>query len=100
MSTAMFKEETGSYTTMVVDAIQSKIGDQILTCPVSLDSQWEVQEYPGFLPASTQIPGGQALTDMNLSFPLAVVMCKTCGYSMIFNLYALGVGDDLGFERA
>jgi hypothetical protein len=99
MATTMFKTKTDAYTRMVIDAIRSKIGGRELTCPVSQDSQWEVQEYQGVLPATDQHNDPQALTEMSLSFPLAVLMCETCGYSMMFNLFALGLGEDLQLRR-
>ena len=99
MATTMLKKTTDAYTSMVVDAIQSKIGGRTLTCPVSLDTQWEVQEYQGMLPASNQFNDVPAMTEMSHSFPLAVLVCKTCGYSMMFNLFALGVGEELGLPR-
>ena len=100
MATTMLKNTTDSYTRMVIDAIQSKIGGRELTCPVSGDANWEVQEYQGALPATDQFNDVQALTEMNRSFPLAVLVCKTCGYSMMFNLFVLGVGEELGLQMA
>ena len=47
MVTTVLKKTTDAYTRMVIDAIQSKIGGRTLTCPVSQDSHWEVQEYQG-----------------------------------------------------
>lgn len=99
MATTMLKKTTDSYTRMVIDAIQNKIGGRALTCPVSQDTNWEVQEYQGVLPATDRFGDVQALSDMNVSFPLAVLVCKTCGYSMMFNLLALGVGEDLGLQQ-
>ena len=99
MVTTTSKNRADSFTRVVVDAIQSKIGGRALTCPVSQDSRWEVQKYQGVLPATDQSDGVRPLTEMNRSFPLAVLVCETCGYSMMFNLFALGVGEDLGLER-
>ena len=100
MATTILKKKTDSYTRVVIEAIENKIGGQVLTCPVSQDSRWEVQEFQGFLPATDQFHDVQALTEMRHSFPLAVLVCKTCGYSMMFNLFALGVGEDLGLPKA
>jgi hypothetical protein len=99
MAATMSKTKTDSYTSMVVDAIQDKIGGRVLTCPVSLDSEWEVQEYRGVLLATKQSDDLQPLTEMNVSFPLAVLVCETCGYSMMFNLFSLGVADELGLPK-
>ena len=99
MATTMSKMNTDSYARMVIDAIESKTGGRTLTCPVSQDNRWEVQVYQGVLPATDQFDNAQALAEMTLSFPLGVLMCKTCGYSMMFNLFALGLGEDLHLRR-
>ena len=99
MVTTMSRAGTDSYTSMVVDAIQDKIGGRVLTCPVSLDSDWEVQEYRGVLLATNQSNDLQPLSEMNVSFPLAVLVCETCGYSMMFNLFSLGLADELGLPK-
>lgn len=99
MVTTLSKKPTDFYTRVVVDAIQSKIGGNALICPVSGDAQWNLQEFQGVLPA-TDFHDVQALTEMRRSFPLAVLVCETCGYSMMFNLFALGVGEELGLHMA
>ena len=99
MVTTMLKKTSDSYTRLVIDAIQNKIGGHVLTCPVSRDANWEVQEYQAMLPATHRIDDVQALSETNVSFPLAVLVCKTCGYSMMFNLFALGIGEDLGLQQ-
>lgn len=100
MVTTVLKKPTDFYTRVVVDAIQSKMGGNVLTCPVSGDAQWNLQEFQGALPATDQFHDVQALTEMSRSFPLAVLVCETCGYSMMFNLFALGVGEELGLHMA
>ena len=96
MVTTTLNKEADSYTRLVIDAIEAKIGDRTLTCPVSQDAAWEVQEYWGMLPASNQ-PGDMlpSLSATRSSFPLAVLVCGTCGYSMMFNLLSLGLGEQL-----
>ena len=99
MATTMLKKATESYTRMVVDAIQDKIGGHVLRCPVCQDTDWSVQEYLGVLPATDRFDDVQPLNDMSISFPLALLVCETCGYSMMFNLFALGVGEGLGLQQ-
>ena len=100
MVAAELKKQSESYASLVIDAIEAKIGDRALTCPVSLDSHWEVQEYWGMLPASNQF--GEALptlAQLSNSFPMAVLLCGTCGYSMMFNLFTLGLAEELGLPE-
>ena len=96
MVTSIFKETSERHADIVIEAVQNKIGQQ-LRCPVSQDVNWEVQRYPAILPAADQFGASeQTLMEMRLSYAMATVICRTCGYSMMFNLFALGVGEELG----
>lgn len=96
MVTTALNKETGTFQDRVISAIQAKLDGRKLVCPVSQDSTWEVQEYWGILPAFNQ-PSDMlpALSSTRNSFPLAVLVCGTCGYSMMFNLLSLGLGEEL-----
>ena len=81
----------------IVAAINEKIGERKLVCPVSgHTNSWEVSISSGDLPAvespgTSAVPGGPA-------FPLAVVFCKECGYTFFMNLVTLGLAEELGIR--
>ena len=79
---------------IVIQAINAKLGTRKLVCPISGDAAvWEVLEYSTSVPA-IDIPG---TLPMNLgpTLPLAVLMCKDCGYTMLINLIQLGIAKEL-----
>ena len=80
---------------IIVQAINAKLGPRKLVCPISGDdAAWEVLNYGTCLPA-IDIPGDQPMNG-GPAFPLAVLMCKDCGYSMLINLIQLGIAKELG----
>jgi hypothetical protein len=76
---------------LVLNALRQKIVGEI-TCPLTKDSDWEVQEYLARLPAGHAAPS----LPLGRSFPTAVVVCRTCGYTIFANIYRLGVAEELG----
>ena len=84
------------YAQMVIEAISDKLGERQLECWVCRDFDWEVQEYKGVLPATDQFGDMDDLSQISASFPLAAIVCNTCGYSILLNLYKLGVAEALG----
>ena len=85
------------YSAAVIKALTEKSnvdGDTLEPCIVCAGKQWEAQRYKGYLPA---IHGGSSLVPLSQiwhSFPMAVVACKNCGYTMFFNLLTLGIEED------
>ena len=78
---------------LVLDAIESSLGGRRLTCPVSGDSEWKLEPSFGIVSAVPSVelrgvPGSGA-------FPFAIVMCNVCGYSMMFNVFGLGINEEL-----
>lgn len=78
---------------MVIKALTEKLGSAKLICPLSQDSNWEVQYSFAAVPAFNSYPPPPV---PEKSFPLAVLVCKTCGYTFFVNLITLGLADQLG----
>ena len=81
----------------IIDAILEKLEERRLLCPISGDkSDWEVDA------AMSALPGLETFEDSPLdsttSFPVAVLICKHCGYTMLMNLFKLGVAEELGLS--
>lgn len=82
---------------LVIEALAEKLGENSLVCPLSHDSNWEVQGYFAALPAVESFP--QDLRGLpSQSYPLAVLLCKTCGFTFFVNLITLGIADQVGIE--
>ena len=96
MVTTISNSAANPHAPTVIEAIERKMGQGRLRCPVCEDVNWAVQEFPAILPATNAFGVRQPLMEMRLSYPMAMVICQTCGYSMMFNLFALGVGEDIG----
>ena len=80
----------------VIQAIYAKLGPRKLVCPISGEGAvWEVLINSTSLPA-IDIPGTVPGYGGSPTFPMALLMCKDCGYSMLINLIQLGVAADLG----
>ena len=67
-----------------------------LVCPVSKDQSWTVES--AFIMPDAQDDPSQMKVGGASGFPLAVVTCETCGYTIFFNLMKLGIGEQLGFS--
>ena len=82
---------------IIIQAIQGKLGSRTLVCPISgEDATWDVLTYSTLLPAVDQ-PGASVSLGAP-AFPLAVLMCKDCGYFMLINLIGLGVAEQLSIS--
>ena len=81
----------------ILDAINKKSSGRQFLCPVSNDAEWQIQRQYGLLIATNDpdnlFHGGQTKT-----FPNAIVICRTCGYSLLFNLFSLGLAEELGIK--
>ena len=86
-----------AYTEMVIGALHEKIDGGPLRCAVCGRSNWEVQNLHGAIPA---LDAGEKLSLATLSatFPIAFLVCATCGHTLIFNLYQLGIAEELGMN--
>lgn len=79
----------------IVEAIVAKLGPRKLVCPISGEnSTWEVHRYLSSHPA-LEHPGVHPFQSGS-SFPVAVLMCQDCGYSLFINLIQLGLAEELG----
>ena len=83
---------------IILNAIESKLGDRALVCPISGDRvNWWVQEdivvIPSARPSDPIVPSGGA-------YSMAVVVCSHCGYTFFVNLVVLGIAEQLGLEAA
>lgn len=80
---------------LVIEALAKKLGDNSLICPLSHDNNWEVQGYFAAVPAVGSFPRGLQEVP-GQSYPLAVLVCETCGFTFFVNLITLGIADQLG----
>ena len=71
---------------LIGNALFEKVGLATLICPASGDTNWEVEDQLAQLVA-TDNPNETRLGGVN--FPEAVVICLTCGYIMMFNVFPL-----------
>ena len=79
----------------IYEAIVEKLGPRKLVCPISgEDSTWEINRYLSAHPALEHPT--QFQLQATASFPVAVLMCQDCGYSLFINLIQLGLADELG----
>ena len=80
---------------IITDAIIEKLGPRKLVCPISGDnSNWEVHRFLSSHPAIEKV--GEDPNQAERGFPVAVLMCKDCGYSLFINLIQLGLAGRLG----
>ena len=82
-----------TYSHLIIDAVKTKMGDRDIICPVSGSKKWKIQKYPGMVHAMEY--DGKGLVETNFSFPFAVLVCEECGYSLMFNLFHLGVAEEM-----
>lgn len=79
----------------IVDALKSKIGERRIECPISGDSSWAVQNKLATIPA-TDDPTSGGFGDS--TFPTAVLVCNTCGFTLLLNLISLGLAEEFGLN--
>ena len=84
-------------TEIITSALNEKLGERKLECPISGDKAiWEVHINTTVVPAMTDPSVAPRVIDR--SYPLAVVMCKHCGYTILINLIVLGLAEQLGIH--
>ena len=62
-----------------------------LQCPLCGAAEWEISDFFAMHPATDVLPDIRA----GRHYPSATLLCKSCGYSMFFNLYRLGIYEEL-----
>ena len=82
---------------LILDAINERMRPGGLTCPLSGDTKWELQAETVLLLLSSS-PHDHPLSSKK-ALPLAVLTCKTCGYTAFFNLIRLGLGEALNIQE-
>lgn len=92
------RQLTGHESQLIADRINAKVGEGALVCPVSGPGDWDVLERISFVPASP--PSHWVGVRSPHIYPSATIVCKDCGYTMLFNLFRLGVAEDLGFYHS
>ena len=88
------------YTEKVIAAIGEKTGNRPLVCGACFGNTWDVQNHQGVIPATDGYGSMVDLNRLTASFPVAFVICQTCGYTMMFNLFNLGIAEELGIPPA
>ena len=78
---------------VVIRALTEKLGSKKLLCPLFHNSHWEVQHFFAAVPAFDLFPPPPV---PDKSFPLAVLVCNTCGFTFFVNLKTLGVAEEIG----
>lgn len=78
---------------LIAAAFVSKYTQRPLTCPVSGDDDWEIQERLAFVAAEVTTYDGP-------KYPSAVILCRKCGYTLLINLFMLGVAEELGIVQS
>ena len=79
----------------IVSALERKSGGHRIECPITRDSDWGVQNRLANIPATdaaTESGFGDA------AFPTAVLVCNTCGYTLLLNLFVLGIAEEFGLS--
>lgn len=79
---------------IIIDSLTKRLGGRKLECPISGDSEWQVQDHFGQIPAGSR---GGVLT--LASYPNAVILCRTCGYTILLNLYRLGIAGEFDIPQ-
>ena len=84
---------------IIMNRILEKLGDRRLVCPISgPEATWSIHPrtasvYAAENPSEIPIPSVSSQ-----AYPLAVIICEDCGYTILVNLIKLGVASELGIE--
>ena len=78
----------------LLSTINEKLRPRGLVCPISGDQSWGVEAHLALVPVTDrtdviQLGGGPSL-------PLAILTCRTCGYTIFINIIVLGLADLFG----
>ena len=79
---------TDSQQDAILNALENVMKGPIV-CPLSKDSDWQVQNHLAMIPATDDATVALSGT----SFPTAVLLCQNCGYTLLVNLYSLGLAE-------
>lgn len=91
-----------NYSALVTKALAAKSKDKdnvIAQCEVCGNDNWEVQTYSGSLPALEGGAEAKRFPYIDHAFPMAMLVCSNCGFTMMFNLFPLGVADQLSIPK-
>ena len=77
---------------IIMSAIDTKMTTQP-SCPITGDKKWQLQEQLAYMPTLPGVVNGPL-------FPNAVLICTTCGYTLLLNLFILGVAEQLDIQPA
>ena len=80
---------------MIRDAISKRVRDPLI-CPFSGDDNWLLESEFAILSAADNPSNHPAHAPY--SFPMVVMMCRTCGYSTFFNLIQLGLAEHFDLQ--
>ena len=92
-------KDTKNIRDIIVDALNKKLGERQLACPVcgaKDDNTWDVQAETTTLLAHED-PSEPTHT-AKAAYPMAVLICRGCGYTALMNLIVLGVAEQLGIS--
>ena len=81
----------------IIQQIKAKIGPNRL-CPMCGGSSWFMNDGLALLPLQQPRPGTFAIGGNSL--PNITLTCATCGNTVLFNAFVLGVADILGITPA
>ena len=82
---------------IILEALTEKLGGRILICPISGEAvTWNVDARTTAL--SVNDTPDKPLIVSKRVFPMAVLTCSDCGYTMLINLITLGVAEKLGMK--
>lgn len=80
----------------ILDAINSKLGSRGLTCPLCEDKRWNPPGLTTLVQFVVAVASPTAnLVPTNQCFPLAVLCCGGCGYTILLNLIQLGIWEKM-----
>ncbi len=80
----------------ILSALQEKLKGRKMSCLLCGVSKWQISERLGKLYA---VELENFSNDLGRSgFPLLVLTCDNCGFSLLVNLISLGLADDFGLE--
>ncbi len=84
-----------------MDKILEKMGDRRLVCPISgPEAKWSIHPKTASVYA-VGAPNELPVQSMpSQAYPLAVIICEDCGYTIFVNLIKLGLAAELDISVA
>ena len=80
----------------IVRALENKIGDRPIECPVCGRAGWTVQSKLALIPA-TNDPNDSSSFGRSV-YPAAVLFCDNCGNIILLGLFKLGLAEEFGLN--